>query len=207
MKQKDERESNITKVIKIAQELFISEGIYATSINRIAAAADLTPMSLYRYFKNKDTLVYVVWQDALVDFYGQYMERYNAAVTDDMTGFEKYVAAMDLYFEIYMERPKWFSYTLEMFSYSPAEKSDREKNNVFWQYYDKEIPIPALKALRQGVRDGSIRSDVNIYAAYQCQLNAYSGLSLYENMSFGVSLVDIIRFTADLITNYIKNPV
>lgn len=205
MKQRQERESNISRVIKTAQNLFINDGIYATSINRIAAESDLAPMSIYRYFNNKDTLVYAVWQDALVDFYSQYMSRYSALLREGMTGFDKYVLAMDLYFQIYKELPQWFSYTLEMFSYSPSEKNGKDGISVFWHYYDKEIPIPALKALREGVKDGSIRSDVNIYAAYQCQLNAYSGLTLYENMSFGVASVDIIRFTADLITNYIKN--
>ena len=45
-----ERDQNIQKVIKAAQSLFISEGVAATSINRIAREAGLTPMSVYRYF-------------------------------------------------------------------------------------------------------------------------------------------------------------
>jgi AcrR family transcriptional regulator len=74
MKQKEEREYNISRVISAAQGLFINEGIYATSINRIAQEADLSPMSVYRYFNNKDTLVYSVWQDALSTFFTQFME-------------------------------------------------------------------------------------------------------------------------------------
>ena len=38
-----ERDQNIQKVIKAAQSLFISEGVAATSINRIAREAGLTP--------------------------------------------------------------------------------------------------------------------------------------------------------------------
>lgn len=206
MRQSEEREYNINRVIKAAQELFISDGIYATSINRIAQAADLAPMSLYRYFKNKDTLVYTVWQDALDTFFHQYMDRYRPASSDCRTGYEKFVVAMDIYFEIYKEFPKWYAYTQEMFSYAPSdERSVKEIKNVFWQYYDKEIPVPALKALKEGVEDGSIRPDINIYTVYQCLLNAYTGTSIYENVSFGVLPVDIIKFTADLIAKYIKN--
>ena len=65
--------------------------------------------------------------------------------------------------------------------------------------------MPALKALREGVADGSIRPDVNIYAVYQCLLNAYTGTTIYENVSFGVSPVDVVRFTGELLVNYIKN--
>jgi AcrR family transcriptional regulator len=206
MKQSEEREYNIARVIQAAQDLFVSDGIYATSINRIAQEANLSPMSVYRYFKNKDTLVYTVWQDALAKFYQQYMTRYSVASVDCRTGFEKYVVAMDIYSQIYRESPRWYAYTQEMFSYSPAEESSgKEIINVFWQYYDKEIPVPALKALKEGVEDGSIRPDVNIYTVYQCLLNAYTGTSIYENVSFGVSPVDIIEFTGTLIANYIKN--
>lgn len=73
------------------------------------------------------------------------------------------------------------------------------------EYYDKEIPVPALKALREGVADGSIRPDVNIYAVYQCLLNAYTGTTIYENVSFGVSPVDVVQFTGELLVSYIKN--
>jgi len=55
------------------------------------------------------------------------------------------------------------------------------------------------------VADGSIRPDVNIYAVYQCLLNAYTGTTIYENLSFGVSPVAVVQFTGELLVNYIKN--
>ena len=85
------------------------------------------------------------------------------------------------------------------------ELGRRLAEELGFQYYDREIPVPALKALREGVVDGSIRPDVNIYAVYQCLLNAYTGTTIYENVSFGVSPVDIVQFTGELLVNYIKN--
>ena len=46
---------------------------------------------------------------------------------------------------------------------------------------------------------------MNIYAVYQCLLNAYTGTTIYENVSFGVSPVDVVQFTGELLVNYIKN--
>ena len=196
MKRSEERAYNIQKVIKTAQSLFISDGIAATPITRIAEAANLTPTSLYRYFQNKD---------ALVTFYSAFMERYVRITPKPQNGYEKFVACMDIYFSFYHEMPEWYDYTREMFSSYSEKNQDNEVKNVFWKYYDKEIPIPVLKALREGVADGSIRPDVNIYAVYQCLLNAYTGTTIYENVSFGVSPVEIVRFTGELIANYIKN--
>lgn len=121
------------------------------------------------------------------------------------TGYEKFVVCMHIYFSIYDAQPEWYDYTREMFSAYSEKNTGSDVNNVFWKYYDKEIPVPALKALREGVADGSIRPDVNIYAVYQCLLNAYTGTTIYENVSFGVSPVDVVQFTGELLVNYIKN--
>lgn len=43
MSQREERENNIARVIDVALELFISDGIAATSINRIAKKQDSPP--------------------------------------------------------------------------------------------------------------------------------------------------------------------
>ena len=178
MKRSEEREQNIRRVIHTAQTLFIADGIAATPISRIAEAAGLTPTSLYRYFRNKDALVFAAWRDALATFFTDFMEQYKRESAACTTGYEKFVVCMHIYFRIYDDQPEW---------------------------YDKEIPVPALKALREGVADGSIRPDVNIYAVYQCLLNAYTGTTIYENVSFGVSPVDVVQFTGELLVSYIKN--
>ena len=225
MKRSEEREYNIRRVIHTAQMLFIADGISATPISRIAEAAGLTPTSLYRYFRNKDALVFAAWRDALATFFADnkdalvfaawrdalatffadFMEQYAREAATCKTGYEKFVVCMHIYFSIYDAQPEWYDYTREMFSAYSEKNTGSDVNNVFWKYYDKEIPVPALKALREGVADGSIRPDVNIYAVYQCLLNAYTGTTIYENVSFGVSPVDVVQFTGELLVNYIKN--
>lgn len=206
MNQSEERKRNIQKVIRTSLELFLNNGIAQTSINRIAKEVGLAPMSIYRYFGTKDELVAQVWSHALKEFFTIYNEHYKTAGANCSNGYEKFVACMDVYFSTYSEFPQWYDYTREMFSYPFAERTEGgEIYNVFWKYYDREIPIPALKALKEGKEDGSIREDVNIYAVYQVLLNAYTGTAIYENLSFGVEPVEIVRFTGDLIANYIKS--
>lgn len=61
---------------------------------------------------------------------------------------------MHIYFRTYDRRPEWYDYTREMFSAYSEKGTGNDVNNVFWKYYDREIPVPALKALREGVADG-----------------------------------------------------
>lgn len=91
------RDENKLRVIKAAQELFISDGVANTSINRIASEVGLSPMSIYRYFGNKVNLVLAAWRDALSVFYEGYMQRYNERAKGLKNGYERCVAAMEEY--------------------------------------------------------------------------------------------------------------
>ena len=162
MKRSEQREQNIQRVIHVAQSLFIADGIAATPISRIAEAAGLTPTSLYRYFRNKDALVFAAWRDALATFFSDFMAQYTREAASCKNGYEKFVVCMHIYFRTYDRRPEWYDYTREMFSAYSEKGTGNDVNNVFWKYYDREIPVPALKALREGVADGSIRPDAHL---------------------------------------------
>jgi len=202
--QSEERRENIARVIDAALQLFMENGIANTSINQVAKKVDLSPMSLYRYFGTKEELVQQTWQAALVEFYGRFRKVYNPA--DCRTGYERFAACMQAYYTLYKQYPSWFTYTHEMFTYRSEGSApvDESLKSAFWSHYDKEIPIPALKALQEGVADGSVRPDVNIHAIYQILLNTYTGIALFENISFGDAPEEIIRITAELIGSYIK---
>ena len=195
------------RVVKIAQDLFIDEGVAATSVNRIAKEAGLTPMSVYRYFGTKDGLVIAAWRDALAQFYEKFMERYTRRSENLQTGFEKYGACMEEYTNAYTEFPKWYAYTREMLSYAMEENIETELNinDVFWQFTDREIPIPALVALREGIADGSIRPDIDIHMIYQILVNAYTGTNIYDGTKYAIDPVETLRTSSAIIANYIKN--
>lgn len=207
MNQSEERMQNIQKVIKTAQKLFLDAGIASVSINRIASEAGLTPMSVYRYFGSKDKLIDAVWQDALVVFYDDFMKRYQAAAADKPSGYERFLSCLELYISVYSEFPQWFKYTREMFSHTSTFciTHSQDMEHVFWRYFDKEIPIPLLKALKDGVADGSVKPEINIYQVYQIIHNVYTGTSIYSSVFSDADPLDTIRFTKDLIANYIKN--
>ena len=207
MARSHERDKNISRVIQAAQELFIEDGVAATSISKIASKVKLAPMSIYRYFGSKDNLVVAVWQDALKIFYDAFMISYDEKISGASTGFERYVACMSIYTESYAAIPKWYSYTREMLNYGMSSKDDTQlnMNTIFWQFYDKEIPIPAIKALNDGIADGSIRPDVDIHAIFQIMVNAYTGTNVYKGTEFDVDPLDTLRLSAELIAKYIKN--
>ena len=199
------RDENKLRVIKAAQELFISDGVANTSINRIASEVGLSSMSIYRYVGNKVNLVLAAWRDALGVFYEGYMQRYNERAEGLKNGYERCVAAMEEYNNTYMLFPEWYRYTCEMLSYTAApEGSGIDIGSVFWQFYDKEIPLPIVHSLEEGIADGSIRADVNVRMLLQLIVNAYTGVDIYNDPNEQLLPIDELELYSKLIARYIK---
>ena len=68
MTQKELREQNRAAVIRAAQGRFLAQSIDKTTIAEIAEDADLTPMSVYRYFGSKQAIAVAV-ANHLLDAY------------------------------------------------------------------------------------------------------------------------------------------
>ncbi|MFE3194805.1 TetR/AcrR family transcriptional regulator [Nocardia sp. NPDC059240] len=68
--QQDRSRAMVARILDAGQRVLIAHGYDGASTNRIAAAADISPGSLYQYFPNKDAIVAAV------------IERYTLEVTE-----------------------------------------------------------------------------------------------------------------------------
>ena len=162
-------------------------------------------MSVYRYFGTKDSLVLAVWRDALVVFYEGFMARYQERVKNLRTGYDRCLAAMAEYNSTYITFPEWYRYTREMLSYTTSpEAGDIDMDKIFWQFYDREIPIPSAKAIKEGIDDGSVRPDLNTRMFLQLMINAYTGADIFKGTEYEVSTTEKLMFYSDVLARYIK---
>lgn len=211
MDQSNIREKNRHTVIKAAQRLFLEEGTNRTSINRIAGEAGLSATSVYRYFENKDNLIFAVWKDSLITFYNELMPYYEEKAAGLKTGYERFLCCLQCHIDIYNRFPSWLTYTREMFSTVETQPHRRDeydseagKVDAYWEFYNKEIPLPILKALQDGVKDGSIRGDVNVYEVYQLVFNVYTGQNIYQYFTGSSQPTDIYALTVKMLAQYLK---
>lgn len=205
------REQNRNRVIKAAQNLFLENGVNNTSISRIAKEVGLSETSVYRYFQNKDNIVYAVWKDSLITFYQELLPIYEQKAVLLTNGYEKFLCCLQCHIDLYAKYPRWLVYTREMFSTVDTEShrkqddiEDDQRVDAFWEFYGKEIPLPILKALQEGVEDGSIRSDINVYEVYQIVFNVYTGHNIYQYFTKASDPIDIFRLTVKLLADYLK---
>lgn len=60
------------RVLKIAEELFFTQGFFETSMREIAHAAHVTPTAIYRHFVNKEAVLKEIIDPVVTEFWSTY---------------------------------------------------------------------------------------------------------------------------------------
>ena len=147
MRQKDENKQDaiIKATIKLVNEI----GFVASSVSKIAKEANVSPATIYIYYKNKE--------DMLVSTYIDIKQKFSVAILRD---FDSTLPIRDIFrkiwinaFEYTSKYPDYFQFT-EQFSNSPygllVNKNEVEK------YFE-----PIIKILQKGIEQKIIK-DVSL---------------------------------------------
>ena len=112
-----DKEEKKCAIAKASIDLFCEKGIQQTSIDEIAKSAEVAKGTIYLYFKNKEEIVFAIW-DMLIQ---QHDEAFQQRVTVDMSAKEK---------------------ILEYFNFSECEKEhDKEKMLILYQHFVSSMLI------------------------------------------------------------------
>ncbi len=149
-----EKQKRRDDIIKVAKRLFREKGFTSTSMQDIAAGAELAKGTLYLYFKNKDELVGEILYESV-----QVIARLlDAAMKKGNSGFEKLRSILYAYldFRINHEEGYFFTMLQDYFPHIQVLSNDPRLTGHLRLRYQMVKDV-----LETGIRDGSIRPDIN----------------------------------------------
>lgn len=145
-------EEKMSRVLRVARELFVEKGYHNVTIPAIVKASGVSTGAIYSYFTNKETLAQRIQENTMHDFQAMLQER----LEDASTIREKLEAFAILCFDITESDPVMMEYMLYM------------KHSEFMS---DAVPIcftEPFKLVRQiiseGIESGDIRSQ-EVYVA------------------------------------------
>lgn len=159
VKERREREKELRRnaIIDAAEKVFFSSGIDRATMDQVAEEAELSKGTLYLYFKSKEDLYL-----AIINRGGAILKLlFQNAVAAAPDGLQKVQAIGQAYCEFCASYPHYFNAMLYFESYPiDLEVDENSFASACWQQNDEIFQI-LIEALRQGLRDGSIRSDID----------------------------------------------
>lgn len=149
------RSRNVDRVVETALESFIKIGIERTRVIDVAAKADLTERSIYRYFATKTDLV----RASLILCWTQNVSKVRGRWEEIESTYEK---GSDRVFEILMTYAELFVNSKNLLVFVQEAEVYLYRHNLNGSIpgipvaTDNFVDIPLAKAIEKGLEDGSI---------------------------------------------------
>ncbi len=151
-----EKEQRKKDIINAAERIFFTKGHENATMDDVATEAELSKGTLYLYFKNKEDLYLAI------HLRGNKILRamFEKAFDQNKTGLEKTKAIGRAYVEFYKTYPDYFN---ALIYYESREIDFKDQDSVATECLmeGKTTLELLIKSLEIGMKDGSIRSDLD----------------------------------------------
>ena len=152
--QKLQRRQNI---IDAAKELFLQKSIQDVQLQDVAKAVDIGIATLYRYFKNKEQLIFAV-NNVIT---AQMLQAIETIYEQPMSGYAQIEKVFDYYVQLTDDSEHQFVKFIKAFEgyQSTIEESDELADYITIR---RRMASTLLKIVARGREDGSLRTDIDL---------------------------------------------
>ncbi|OCL26522.1 hypothetical protein U472_11040 [Orenia metallireducens] len=161
VKSKREKNKELTEneIIDAAERLFFSKGYENTTMTEVAKEADFSKRTIYVYFDSKKQLYLAI----VLRGFKKLIELTNKGFKEivSATGLEKVETMGRSFIELYQRYPNYFEAVV---NYETQKEDLEAKDRVTIQCYEEGEKIfkLLLQVVKEGIKDGSIRSDIDV---------------------------------------------
>ncbi len=169
-----EKEQRRTAILDAAERLFFSRTYEEVSMEEIAREVELNKATIYLYFKNKEALYATIVLRGIELL----KEKYLACMEQDKPGIVRVALMGRAYYLFSLEYPDY----LRMIHFYGSERFSRE--NPCTADIGKGYGTCRLilrDAIREGIRDGSIRADIDPFLASMYLMTSFMNILSMED--------------------------
>ena len=187
-----ERQQKEKKILESAIVLFGEKGLNATKVEDVAKKAKISKGLVYFYYKSKEDLYLAITKKGIEELKDVFNKSFGKG--KDKTGIEVMIDLVNGYFHFVQERKVFHDAILYFLSVLELYQQDSEKVNPLLlesQYFNKllqthnDIAKIGIKAISQGIKDGSMRPDLQADSTFY---TIWSMLIGYCRLSGSVNL-------------------
>lgn len=170
------KETSKLNIVDVSKELFCERGFSQTNMADIAEMAKISRKTLYRYFSSKEEIAMEIELDVFKTFVS-IQDGYVKTLSGN--GFEKLSRYLEKLDEMVDEYSQMIRFTGLFDYYLVGEYPSSGSQNAFVELIEK-VDHPFIEFLTEGIKDGSIVTDVEI--AYLARTISNSFLALAQRV-------------------------
>jgi len=160
----------LQRIVAAARKLFVDNGFSATTIQDIAAEADVGLGTLYLYAKSKEDLLVLVFKDDILSM----IEQSYACIDPEAPLLDQLMVFFDGHINYHMQDPVLSRTVLKELSFSTTDQRRQDIDQITRRTYSK-----LMKLIEKARRDGRLTKD--LYTG----TTAWSAFALYYHLLQG----------------------
>ena len=196
-------------ILEAARKLFIRDGIERVGIADIAAEARLTRATIYQYFANKEDIAWAIAQSIFEQTHERGHEQSRAEASTGYEAIERLLASI---IDEFLHNPDQVNF-MAQFDYMYARHWSVERLIEL-----EALALPGVMdfytgLIRQGIADGSLRSDLDPALTLHAIINAivavqrrFAFMGNKVEAEYGQSTERMLREVCRIILSGIKAP-
>jgi len=196
-----EKEQRRNMIIDAAERIFFKKGIENSTMEDVAAEAELSKGTLYLYFKSKeDVQLAIAMRGSEI-----LKEMMYKRLTRNKKGYENLLELADISIDFSKKHKHYYEFFL-FFQSTNFEKLNLEESRII-KYLTEQSPLAIVQeCVIKGIRDKSLRSDIpaDVFAAtlWSQLLGVMIVVNYKRNIykMFGLKPEDIIKTHLDLVS-------
>ena len=210
IKYKNHYESQKEIILITAENLFLSKGIKSTTLSDIAKQSRMMRSTLYKYFKNKDEILWELQHQKMQDIGNQMKE---ADQTMHLTAYQRYELFLDILYQSFLSNPRNFLF-LDLFNETYQKNTISKEKSHYCQYFkDNDFGTgDCMYFLIKDFYDGSINPSLHpketaisiIYGALGI-LNKIGNNNPWIPIKYGMDTSVLVQTSFQLLLNGIQN--
>lgn len=202
-----EKELKKQVIVNAAEKLFFSKGFNCTSMDELAKEAGFTKKTIYAYFGSKDEIYYEIMLNSYKKINKLLKEKSDENYPSEI---EKLKAVTNTLITFSEENSPNFKAIFD-FENNNIEKIQVNETAVKCYEEGEYMTSIFIEILKNGIEKGEIRADIDISKTFLSLWSNFIGITNlmkykkeYIEKYFGIEISEILRYSTDLIINYIR---
>jgi AcrR family transcriptional regulator len=202
-------EKQFLMILAAAEKLFVEKGIEKVNFSDISNECGIMRSTLYRYFRNKDEVLWHIVRRKTTEFSLKFVERFN---TTGGTKFDRYKVFLDILSEGFVNDKKFFLF-IRLFNNTYQNVTSLKDNILYNSIYaaDDFRSGDTVRFLMEDFHDSTVKASLDPKTT--AVTVTYSAISIVAGMSgqvdtltakYGVSPEEVVRISLKALLESIK---
>lgn len=163
-------------ILACAEELFIQRGVENVTMSNLAEAAGMTRATLYRYYDNKERVLWAIHNQQIEEFSKSYLPKLEQ---QDGTTYDRLSFFLHLLTGFYRENPASFRFLDVFFQTYQEATTEPGKKTYHMMHGDGFGSGDIVRILTKNFHDGSVKPDLDPVPTVVSLIYGTLGILLY----------------------------